>query len=131
MLNQETHFAAARQIETSTSSGASGIVSGDASVGTDTFSGVGSASGSSFADTITGSNNPNNTAEEFSGRAGNDFIDGKGGFDRAYYNSDSLVASGIHVDLASQMIRELLAEESELDSRELDAMFRITLGALS
>ena len=41
------------------------------------------------------------------------------------------VASGIHVDLASQMIRELLAEESKLDSRELDAMIRITLGALS
>jgi len=29
------------------------------------------------------------------------------------------------------MIRELLAEESKLDSRELDAMIRITLGALS
>jgi nucleoside diphosphate kinase len=40
------------------------------------------------------------------------------------------VASGIHVDLASQMIRELLAEESELEGDELDALGRITLGAL-
>ncbi|WP_249141166.1 Ig-like domain-containing protein, partial [Bradyrhizobium manausense] len=85
---------------TSTTSGASGTVTGDGSVGTDTFSGVGSVSGSSFADTITGSNNPNNTSEEFAGRAGNDFIDGKGGFDRAFYNNDGS-ASGIQVDMAS------------------------------
>ncbi|WP_258767759.1 S-layer family protein [Bradyrhizobium arachidis] len=85
---------------TSTTSGASGTVTGDGSVGTDTFSGVGSVSGSSFADTITGSNNPNNTSEEFAGRAGNDFIDGKAGFDRAFYNNDGS-ASGIQVDMAS------------------------------
>ncbi|MGL3111430.1 Ig-like domain-containing protein [Bradyrhizobium sp. BR 1432] len=88
---------------TSSTSGASGTVTGDGSVGTDTFSGVGSVSGSSFADTITGSNNPNNTSEEFSGRAGNDFIDGKGGFDRAFYNNDGS-ASGIQVDLASGVV---------------------------
>ncbi|WP_164940881.1 Ig-like domain-containing protein [Bradyrhizobium zhanjiangense] len=88
---------------TSSTSGASGTVTGDGSVGTDTFSGVGSVSGSSFADTITGSNNPNNTSEDFSGRAGNDFIDGKGGFDRAFYNNDG-TASGIQVDLASGVV---------------------------
>lgn len=88
---------------TSTSSGASGIVTGDASVGTDTFSGVGSVSGSSFADVITGSNNPNDTAEDFSGRAGNDTIDGKGGLDRAFYNNDP-TASGIQIDLASGVV---------------------------
>ncbi|MCK1325050.1 FecR domain-containing protein [Bradyrhizobium sp. 156] len=85
---------------TSTTSGASGTVTGDGSVGIDTFSGVGSVSGSSFADTITGSANPSGTAEDFSGRAGNDFIDGKGGFDRAFYNHDGS-ASGIQVDMAS------------------------------
>nr|WP_256467870.1 Ig-like domain-containing protein [Bradyrhizobium sp. 18] len=84
---------------TSTTSGASGTVIGDGSVGIDTFSGVGSVSGSSFADTITGSANPSGTAEEFSGRAGNDSIDGKGGFDRAFYNHDGS-ASGIQVDMA-------------------------------
>ncbi|WP_312009959.1 Ig-like domain-containing protein [Bradyrhizobium sp. CIR3A] len=88
---------------TSTTSGASGTVTGDGSVGTDTFSGVGSVSGSSFADTITGSNNPNNTSEEFAGRGGNDFIDGKTGFDRAFYNNDGS-ASGIQIDMASGVV---------------------------
>ena len=41
------------------------------------------------------------------------------------------VASGIHVELASQAIGELLAEESELEGPELEALRRITLGALS
>ena len=88
---------------TSTTSGASGTVTGNGSVGTDTFAGVGSVSGSSFADTITGSNNPNGTAEDFAGRGGNDVIDGKTGFDRAYYNNDG-AASGIQVDMASGVV---------------------------
>ena len=41
------------------------------------------------------------------------------------------VAGGIHVDTASSMMRELLAEESELDVNQLEALWRITLGALS
>ena len=41
------------------------------------------------------------------------------------------VAAGIHVELASQMIGELLAAESELEGAQLDALRRITLGALS
>ena len=41
------------------------------------------------------------------------------------------VAGGIHVELASQMIRELVAEECELDGEKLDALWRVTLGALS
>jgi len=41
------------------------------------------------------------------------------------------VAGGIHVDLASQMIRELTAEECELDGEKLDALWRITLGAVA
>jgi Nucleoside diphosphate kinase len=41
------------------------------------------------------------------------------------------VAAGTHVDLASQMIRELLAEECELEGSKLEALWRITLGALS
>jgi hypothetical protein len=40
------------------------------------------------------------------------------------------VAGGIHVELASQMIRELLAEESEIEGDRLQALWRITLGAL-
>ena len=41
------------------------------------------------------------------------------------------VAGGIHVDLASQAIRELLAEESAIEGPELEALWRITLGALA
>ena len=41
------------------------------------------------------------------------------------------VANGIHVELASQAIGELLAEESEVEGAELEALRRITLGALS
>ena len=41
------------------------------------------------------------------------------------------VAGGIHVDLASQGIRELLAEESDVEGAELEALWRITLGALA
>jgi nucleoside diphosphate kinase len=41
------------------------------------------------------------------------------------------VAGGIHVDLASQVIRELLAEESEIDGERLQALWQIILGALA
>jgi nucleoside-diphosphate kinase len=41
------------------------------------------------------------------------------------------VANGIHVDSASKMMRELLAEETDLEGKQLEALWRITLGALS
>lgn len=41
------------------------------------------------------------------------------------------VAAGIHVELASQTIRELLAEESGIEGQQLEALWRITLGALA
>lgn len=41
------------------------------------------------------------------------------------------VSGGIHVELASQMIRELISEECELDGARLEALCRITLGALT
>ena len=41
------------------------------------------------------------------------------------------VANGVHVGTASEMIRQLIAQETELDGEELDALCRITLGALS
>jgi nucleoside-diphosphate kinase len=41
------------------------------------------------------------------------------------------VAGGIHADSAAEMMRQLLAQESELDGEELEALCRITLGALS
>jgi nucleoside diphosphate kinase len=41
------------------------------------------------------------------------------------------VAAGFHVELASQFIRELLAEESAIEGAQLEALYRITLGALT
>jgi len=41
------------------------------------------------------------------------------------------VAGGIHVDAASQSMRELIAEETDLTGERLDALYRITLGALA
>jgi len=41
------------------------------------------------------------------------------------------VASGIHVELASQTMRELIAEETDIDGARLEALWRITLGALA
>ena len=82
---------------------AAGTADGDASVGHDTFTGSGilSAWGSSFADTLYGSNNAFGTIEVFAGFGGNDTIDGRGGFDRADYNNDSATTSGITVNLAA------------------------------
>ena len=47
--------------------------------GTDSFTGVNSVMGSMFDDSLLGSGNN----ETFMGLAGNDFIDGRGGFDTA------------------------------------------------
>ena len=41
------------------------------------------------------------------------------------------VSSGIHPALATQAIKELLAEETDLKGKELEALYRITLGALT
>lgn len=41
------------------------------------------------------------------------------------------VNAGNHVDLASEAMRALLAEESQLGGEKLDALCRITLGALA
>ena len=41
------------------------------------------------------------------------------------------VAGGIHVEPASQAMRELLAEESDIEGQELEALWRIILGALA
>src|SRR4029078_1995784 len=83
---------------TSTSSGGSGIATGDESVGTDDFSGVNGVRGSNFDDFFYGSENPAQTAENFEGMGGDDWIDGGGGLDRVIYQlaSDN---TGIHVNL--------------------------------
>ena len=80
---------------------AAGTADGNASVGHDTFSGVSTVWGSAYNDTIYGSNNAAFTYETYEGRAGNDFIDGRGGYDSVTYNNDPTTTSGIVVHLAA------------------------------
>ena len=82
---------------------AAGTADGNASVGHDTLVGAGFLAvwGSGFNDTLLGSNNGFGTIEVFTGFAGNDTIDGRGGFDRADYNLDSNTTSGITINLAA------------------------------
>ena len=67
------------------------------------MSGVNAARGSSFNDTLLGSNRN----ENFLGGRGDDLIDGRNGFDRAVYNtsSDDAVTSGITVNLAAGTVQ--------------------------
>src|SRR5207249_9938211 len=80
---------------------AAGTADGDASVGHDTFSNVYSVLGSAYNDTIYGSNNGFATYELFEGRGGDDYIDGRGGYDLVAYNNDLTTTSGITVNLAA------------------------------
>ena len=41
------------------------------------------------------------------------------------------ITAGVHVELATQTMKELLAEESEIEGAQLEALWRITLGALA
>jgi nucleoside-diphosphate kinase len=41
------------------------------------------------------------------------------------------VASGFHIDLASQLMCELLAEESAIEDKQREVLYRVILGALS
>ena len=74
--------------------------SGDDSVGHDNVSGISQIRGSSFNDTIRGTNTTAFT-EVFDGWTGNDLLDGRGGFDQAVYNTNGLTTSGISVDMVT------------------------------
>jgi VCBS repeat-containing protein len=77
----------------------SGVVRGGFSVGTDTFSGVNRVRGSMFGDEIYGGTGA--SFEKFEGMAGNDLIDGRGGFDIAGYAADGNISTGLQVNLAA------------------------------
>jgi VCBS repeat-containing protein len=77
---------------------ANGTAAGDAAnIGTDTFSGVNAVMGSMFRDELFGSANN----EQFQGLVGDDFIDGRGGFDTAQYSNLTHSTGGINVELAA------------------------------
>ena len=68
-----------------------------ASVGFDViYGGVNAVMGSMFGDRLFGSGNN----EQFMGLGGDDFIDGRGGFDIAQYNNMTFTTGGISVDFA-------------------------------
>ena len=75
--------------------GYAGTVTGDASVGFDTYTGVAVVRGSNFNDTFTGFNNGYNNVEQFEGYAGNDVIDGGLGYDRARYDGNNGPSQGM------------------------------------
>jgi hypothetical protein len=72
-----------------------------ASVGIDTIhGGVNAVMGSMFGDTLLGSGN----GEAFQGLAGDDFIDGRGGFDTAQYGNATYTTGGISVVLVDGIV---------------------------
>jgi len=72
----------------------------DPSVGNDIFlGGINAVRGSAFNDTLTGSSFFVN--ESFEGRGGDDFINGRQGFDRADYAFNGPATIGINVNLAA------------------------------
>ena len=67
-------------------------------------SGFAGVVGSGFVDQLLGSDNISGTVEIFEGRAGNDTINGRGGFDRADYALDTAAVGGISVNLAAGIV---------------------------
>ncbi|MEZ0264221.1 MAG: beta strand repeat-containing protein, partial [Phycisphaerae bacterium] len=72
-------------------------VANDGEEGLDGFAGIEGVYGSSFDDFLFGGNSSSDALEVFRGGAGNDFIDGGGGFDRVDYASST---AGVNVALA-------------------------------
>src|SRR5258708_7535884 len=77
-----------------------GTATGDASTGADTFSGVNAVMATMFNDTLFGSNSTTGT-ETFMGLAGDDQIDGRGGFDIASYNNLYFSTGPVTVHMAA------------------------------
>ena len=96
------HAAAAITVDLVAGTG-HGTIAGDAAhVGNDTFSGVTGVRGSAFDDTLLGNNDPKGI-DVFYGGAGNDFIDGRAGYDLVVYSPliDNTVTGGITVNVAA------------------------------
>jgi Ca2+-binding RTX toxin-like protein len=78
------------------SADASNLKNGSVALGTETFNGVRGVTGTYLNDTLLGG--VNDDFENFRGDGGNDFIDGRTGYDRADYRSST---SGVTVNLAA------------------------------
>ena len=85
---------------------AAGTASGDASVGTDHFTGVISVKGSHSTTTCTAAIRRSQVSS-FLPQGGNDYIDGRGGFDSVLYAfiiGGEAITGGISVDLAAGIV---------------------------
>jgi hypothetical protein len=71
-----------------------------ANVGHDTISNILNVWGSNYDDILRGSDNGSGSFEAYEGRRGNDFIDGRGGYDVVVYATDLTTSTGITVHLA-------------------------------
>lgn len=89
---------------TFTSVGAGTVKGDDATVGTDTFTGVNAIRGSNYDDAITGSSGD----ESFSLEAGNDTLDGGAGRDRVDYRN---ATDGVTVDLGKTTAQVISASQ--------------------
>ena len=77
---------------------------------TDTLSNINEVIGTNQADTLVGTDNPANTWYDngITGLGGDDYIDGQGGFDIAYYDQDAQHGGnlGIHADMAAGTVTD-------------------------
>ena len=81
-----------------------GTAAGDpANVGTDTFTGVNAIRARTMPIRLR-QQQGSSTTQSFDGGAGDDTIDGRGGFDQAYYNSAIGTVSGINVTVATNNV---------------------------
>ena len=65
------------------------------------------------------------TYETFEGRAGNDFVDGRGGYDQVTYNNDLTTTTGIVVHLAHRDISFVTVSRAPIEKIE---QFRARMG---
>ncbi len=98
---------------------ATGVVHGSYAIGTDTFSGVNRIRGSAYDDQMFGTGA---SGERFEGLAGNDYIDGRGGFDTAGYAFDGNITTGITVNLATGVVAGDFAKTGTDTLRSIEAV---------
>ena len=96
-----------------------------AGVGNDILKGgISSVRATNFVDSLTGYDNlAAGSIQTFDGRRGDDFIDGKLGFDRAIYDQDSTVTSGITINLAAGTVTGNAAEIGNDTLRGIEGIF--------
>ncbi len=81
-------------------------VAQDGSGGTDTLIDIEAVFGTRFDDRLLGGNSANDGFEVFEGNEGDDYINGRSGFDFAQYNNSFTATLGIIADLTAGTVRD-------------------------